>query len=314
MVFPRQGGEYLHLNATLVSVILPVWNGERFLRESLDSILAQEGVHLEVVASDDGSTDASPRILAEYAARDPRIRMINRDGDRGLVGNFNRCLRAARGTWIKPVFQDDLLIERDALRRMLQVGEQDPATVMVGCGSLVIDAAGRQLERRLHLGTVSAVDGRDVILKCLERAENLIGEPSLVLFRASAAAGGLEASYRQLVDLEHHFRVLEQGRFASVDAPLAAFRRHEAQLSALHQRSDVSVRESRMLFNAWWAKGWVQDRASRQLLFTQIRRLRRYHAADSRDEQAELILRLGRGWYALLWMRRRLFRAVGVQA
>jgi glycosyltransferase involved in cell wall biosynthesis len=298
----------------IVSVIVPVWNGERFLRECLESILAQQGVHLEVVVSDDGSTDASPGILAEYAVRDPRIRLIGRDGDRGLAGNFNRCLRAARGTWIKPVFQDDLLSNREAIRRMVQAGEQHPATVMVGCGSLIIDAAGQQLEQRRHFGSVSGVDGRDVILKCLEVAENRIGEPSVVMFRASAAAGGLDASYRQLVDLEHHFRVLEQGRFASLEAPLAAFRRHEAQLSALHQRSDVSIRESRAIFNAWWARDWVRDRASRQLLFTQIRRLRRYHANDSGAEQEELLRRLGRGWYALLWMRRRALRAVGVRA
>jgi glycosyltransferase involved in cell wall biosynthesis len=314
MVPPRRGGERFRLSATLVSVIVPVWNGERFLRECLDSILAQQGVHLEVVVSDDGSTDASPQILAEFAARDPRIRVISRDGDRGLVGNFNRCLRAARGTWIKPVFQDDLLIERDAVQRMLQLGERDPATVMVGCGSVVIDAAGRELEHRRHLGASSGVDGRAVILKCLERAENLIGEPSLVLFRASTAAGGLDRSFRQLVDLEHHFRVLEQGRFASVDAPLAAFRRHEAQLSALHQRSDVSVRESHAIFKAWWTKAWVREGASRRMVFTQIRRLRRYRATDSAVERAELLRHLGRGWYALLWMRRRLLRAVGAQA
>src|SRR6188472_1395337 len=78
----------------LVSIVVPVWNGERFLRESLDSILAQTYPRLEVIVVDDASTDETPEILASYG---DRIRILRQPRTRGIYGNANDGIALARG-------------------------------------------------------------------------------------------------------------------------------------------------------------------------------------------------------------------------
>lgn len=71
-----------------VSVVIPVYNGEKFLRECLDSVLAQMDVDLEVIAVDDGSKDGSLSILEEYAAKDSRLRVLSQpNGGAGVARN-----------------------------------------------------------------------------------------------------------------------------------------------------------------------------------------------------------------------------------
>lgn len=89
-----------------VSVIVPVYNVEKYLSRCLDSILTQSFLDIEVICVDDGSTDSSSEILRRYAAQDERIRVITQE-NRGLSGARNTGLDAATGEWIAFVDSDD---------------------------------------------------------------------------------------------------------------------------------------------------------------------------------------------------------------
>jgi len=103
----------------LVSICVPTYNGGEFLRDCLASIQAQTLGDFEVLIVDDDSQDDSYEIAAGFASRDPRF-LVHRNPNRlGLVGNWNRCLELSRGTWIKLVFQDDL-IESHCLERLVE--------------------------------------------------------------------------------------------------------------------------------------------------------------------------------------------------
>lgn len=91
-----------------VSVALCVYNGERFLRAQLDSVLAQRDVELEVVALDDASTDTSGAILEEYARRDRRVRSYRNPHNLGVTQSFERAMALTHGPLIAPCDQDDL--------------------------------------------------------------------------------------------------------------------------------------------------------------------------------------------------------------
>ena len=91
-----------------VSVIVPVYNTERYLRRCLDSLLHQTLAELEIVAIDDGSTDGSPKILRSYAARYPgKIQVLTKEQNNGQAGARNLGLRAARGSYIGFLDSDD---------------------------------------------------------------------------------------------------------------------------------------------------------------------------------------------------------------
>ena len=108
-----------------VSVILPVHDAERYLRECIDSVLAQTLREIEVICVDDASTDSSPAILAEYAKRDSRVRVITNSSNRKSGTSRNTGLGAARGKFLCFIDNDDILPEPDALADLVSLAERD---------------------------------------------------------------------------------------------------------------------------------------------------------------------------------------------
>src|SRR5574337_525468 len=99
---PRPAG------APRISVVMPTYNGERFLRAALESILGQSFRDFEVIVIDDGSTDSTPAILREFAAKDPRVIVLTNDHNLGIAGATNRGLAVARGEYIALHDHDDI--------------------------------------------------------------------------------------------------------------------------------------------------------------------------------------------------------------
>jgi len=125
-----------------VSVGLPVWNGGRYLRQAVDSVLSQTFTDFELILSDNASTDETERICREYAARDPRIRYYRSEVNRGAAWNFNRVVELARGTYFKWMAHDDVCAP-DFLRRCVEVLERDPSVVVCYPRAADIDHNGR---------------------------------------------------------------------------------------------------------------------------------------------------------------------------
>ena len=96
----------------LVSIIVPVYNAERYLRYCIDSILGQSYVNLEVILVDDGATDNSPTICDEYAAKDSRVVVIHQENG-GIAKAQNAGLDAAHGGYIAFADNDDILDRRN---------------------------------------------------------------------------------------------------------------------------------------------------------------------------------------------------------
>ena len=120
-------------NATpLISVAMPVYNGERYLAKAIDSILAQTFADFELIIIDDGSTDNSLQVLHEYQKRDARIRLVARE-NRNLATTLNDLIDLARGKWIARMDQDDIALPH-RFERQLQWLEETGADI---CGSWV---------------------------------------------------------------------------------------------------------------------------------------------------------------------------------
>ena len=131
------------LTSPRVSVVMSVYNGERYLAEAIDSILGQSMSDLEFIVIDDGSTDGTPRILEKYTARDERVWVVRNERNLGLTRSLNRCLSLARGEYFARQDADDIsLPERLALQ--VQLLDANPHVGAIGTGS-------RGLIERAHL-------------------------------------------------------------------------------------------------------------------------------------------------------------------
>jgi glycosyltransferase involved in cell wall biosynthesis len=122
------------------SVAVPVRNGAAFLREALESALAQTYAPMEIVISDNASTDDTPRICAEFASRNPHIRYSRSEEPLPLADNWNRACRMASGEWVKLLAHDDLL-EPDCL---LRIARELAGLPTAWAGSLGLIGIGEQ--------------------------------------------------------------------------------------------------------------------------------------------------------------------------
>ena len=218
-----------------ISVLMPTFNYGRFLPEALESVLAQDCDDWELLVSDDASADDTAEVLRRYAAADPRIRLVIQSANLGLAANWNWCLAHARGRYVKFLFGDDVLAAPGALSRLAGLLDAHPDARLAASARLLLDRDSRitgewaPLAPGLH-------SGPHTVVRCLRTRRNLIGEPSAVMFRRADAARGFDAAFRQLIDLEFWCHLLLDGNLAYTDAPLAGFRRHGRQQTAVNHR------------------------------------------------------------------------------
>ncbi len=147
-----------------VSLGLPVYNGEQFLRPCLDGLLAQTWTDFELIVCDNASTDATPDIIAEYAARDGRIVVHRAPRNLGAAPNFNWAFELSRGELFKWCAADDVH-QPDYVARCVAALDERPEAVMAWSGALDIDDDGRVIKEIYDNRHPLRFDHADVCLR-----------------------------------------------------------------------------------------------------------------------------------------------------
>jgi glycosyltransferase involved in cell wall biosynthesis len=200
-----------------VSVLLPVYNGAATLREALDSILAQEGVELELLLIDDASRDESAEIIKAYAARDERVTAIWHEKNIGLAATLNEGLGVARHEFVARMDQDDVAMP-GRLRAQVSFMRSRPDILLAG--SFVFHmGADKSSDRLVELPTTP----RQVAHK-LQR-ENCLYHPAVILRRSPViAAGGYREEFHNAEDYELWLRLARRHDLANIPEPLLRYR------------------------------------------------------------------------------------------
>ena len=126
------------------TVIVTVHNAEKYLRECLDSVTGQTFSDIEILCMDGGSTDASPRILKEYAAKDNRVCIIN-DPNTSYGHKVNEGIRQAKGKYVSVLESDDMY-DPDMLQRLYGIAEQYKADYVNGDYRNIFDIHGKRYQ------------------------------------------------------------------------------------------------------------------------------------------------------------------------
>ncbi|MBF2072892.1 MAG: glycosyltransferase [Synechococcales cyanobacterium C42_A2020_086] len=212
-------------SAPLVSVLMPVYNAERFLAQAVESILTQSFVDFEFLITNDGSRDRSLQILAAYAARDSRIRLLNRE-NKGVIYTLNEMLDRARGTFIARMDADDIA-KPDRLAWQVQSLQQHPELVCVGGAFDLIDPQGRIVM------TATMPQHNDEIQQKLLSGQTIINHPCMLIRRSALLqVGGYDPTMRTVEDLDLLLRLGEIGELANLPQVVLQYRFHMNSVSA----------------------------------------------------------------------------------
>jgi len=199
-----------------VSIIIPVYNCEKYIRECVESALAQDYENIEVIVVDDGSTDATPEILKEFG---DKIRYIRQE-NQGAAAAFNRGLQIATGNFVSWLSADDVFLPSKISRQVNKFLE-DPGYAMVYTDYVKIDENGRELKiihsycppperfvrEYLQGGFVSAVTML-IRRECLDKI------------------GGFDESLQACVDYDLILRLLRHYCLGYIPIPLMKYRWH----------------------------------------------------------------------------------------
>jgi glycosyltransferase involved in cell wall biosynthesis len=215
------------MTAPKVSVIVPIYNQAPFIRETVDSVLGQGYPNLELVLSDDGSTDGTTEILQEYAERHPEsVKLVASDQNTGIAGAFNRALDARTGEYIAWLGGDDVMLPGKLSRQTSALRMRPDA---IGCchdAEVFDSASGRSYGRftEVYNGRRGVREGGVELL--LDPGYMML--PSTMMVRSSAVRDlrfdkRIRVSNDWLFDIE----LFRRGHIVGLDDVLARYRRHQ---------------------------------------------------------------------------------------
>jgi GT2 family glycosyltransferase len=244
---------YLVTPLPLVSICIPTYNAEAFIAETIDSALVQTYAAIEIVISDDGSSDRTIEIAEQLLASKLKGKGTTwqLDGhDRlGIAANWNHSIGLAQGKYIKFLFQDDA-IAPNCIAKMVALAEQDAEIGLVFARRNIINSDDTKLDR-LYVDItqgwtkLNAIQsGRSLLAdpKLLEAPFNKIGEPTAVLITKAVfdKVGLFDPNLQQVLDLDMWLRIMAQYKIGYIDEALASFRVHRNQQSIHNAQSGAS--------------------------------------------------------------------------
>lgn len=225
-------------NSPVVSVVIPSYNHARFLEQAIESVLAQDYPHLELIVIDDGSTDGSVEVLRKYTGRFHWERQENQ----GQAAAVNRGWRMARGELLGYLSADDFLLPH-AVRASADRLARNLETVVCYCDFNLVDPEGRHIRR---------VQAPDFDYRRMVTQGVCPPGPGAFFRRAAfEKAGPWDGAFRQYGDYDFWLRLGLLGRFERIPEVLASYRVHEGSQSfsqAAGRPTDEAVRIVEKLF------------------------------------------------------------------
>lgn len=245
------------MNNQLVSICIPTYNGAKFLQESLDSVNAQSYKNIEVIISDDNSTDETLEICTKFKENTQFPVSIYTHQPQGIGANWNHCIEKANGVYIKFLFQDDILYDT-CIEEMVEIYKKYPEIGLVASKrDFVIDInmkseqteiwikKYKDLQRDYELSDNSMYYLTNTIFgeeSFLDTHRNKIGEPSCVMFRKdiTKSVGLFDIKLKQILDYEYWYRILKNKPVIVINKPLVAFRIHENQATNVNSKAEIN--------------------------------------------------------------------------
>jgi glycosyltransferase involved in cell wall biosynthesis len=228
-----------------VSIVIPAYNNVQYLAETLDSVLNQTYEDYEVVIADHSSVDGTMEVIERYRSH-PKLRILSPTPvGGGAQANWNRVSSEAKGTYLKLVCGDDVIVPT-AIAEQVAAFEAHPTAVLVASQRNLVDSNGDVFIKNRGLQGISGVvDGAKAVRATVVAGSNIFGEPACVMFRRELLEkeGGWDNSNPYLIDEATYARICFHGDVVAIRKSLATFRISASQWSVrlAKQQSDQAI-------------------------------------------------------------------------
>ena len=224
-----------------ISVLLPIYNGGKYLEDALQSVLGQKDVDLEVLAVNDGSTDNSAQTLESWAQKDARLRVLTHQRSQGICVALNYAAANAKAGVLARMDADDVAYA-GRLKGQLQWLKENPHIVAGGTWVRRIDPQGRSL------GYARSPLSNDAIRDALKQGQGTaIVHPTLIIRRAAfEMVGGYDDAFRYIEDLDLYLKLMEIGQLGNLAAVGLDYRQHLESANAQRFSVQLSLRQKRL--------------------------------------------------------------------
>jgi glycosyltransferase involved in cell wall biosynthesis len=192
-----------------VSIILPTYNGAKWIAEAIQSLIYQTFVDWELLVIDDGSKDDTGNIVQDFAKKDSRVFYIKNKQNIGLQKTLNKGINLSRGKYIARLDDDDTWTDKLKLENQVNFLEENKDHVLVGTGVIVVDERGNEILRYLNPKTDSAI--RAVFLR-----RNPFVHSSVVFRKESVVSVGMYSEDGDSLHVEDYDLWLKLGRIGKV--------------------------------------------------------------------------------------------------
>ncbi|MBZ2167692.1 glycosyltransferase family 2 protein [Marinobacter sp. F4216] len=218
----------------LVSVVMSVYNGEEFLRYSIESIINQSFEDFEFIIVNDGSSDRSGEIIESY--RDSRILYIKNESNKGLIESLNKGIGFSRGKYIARQDADDIAL-KNRLQKQVGYLENNADVWVLGCGLEMIDGEGKFISNWIHPTGCNVVRWNLLFNNCVAHSSSV--------FRRDVVEkiGVYDKQYRYAEDYELWSRVSRSHQVENLPEPLQKYRLHPDAVSSLRGSDQLKVQE-----------------------------------------------------------------------
>jgi glycosyltransferase involved in cell wall biosynthesis len=234
------------------SVVLPVFNGEKYLRQSIESVLSQDEADFELIIWDDHSNDESPLIVGSY--EDPRLRYFANSKNLGLFKTLNLGIKEAKGEWIRLWSQDDVM-KSNCLRSEAAFIQKYPVVGMVYCAVDTIDESGNTTLPAPWDPTPDIVDS-ELAAQIMFFHGSIAGNIANVLLRRDVLTdvGLFDEDMKISADFEMWVRISSTYPLGHIREPLVDLRNHSGQLSRARGSFVTSMGEDQSIYRALIAR------------------------------------------------------------
>jgi glycosyltransferase involved in cell wall biosynthesis len=267
--------------APSITVLMPVYNGEKYLREAIDSILNQSFQNFEFLIINDGSTDKSEEIILSYT--DPRIRYVKNEANLKLIASLNKGFDLALGKYVVRADADDTN-HPERLRLQFEFMEQNPDVGLSGSG---FETFGENVDSKT---VVYAHDHNTICLKHLYQIHLSHGTS---IFRMSVVRQHklyFDPEFAHAEDYELWTRFSEVSKLANIPQVLYRVRHHEQEVSKLH--SALQQENSMRIKQRQFKKMGIELSSAELQLFTQISQHEYLHSKSFIADVRNLLERL----------------------